>query len=161
MCSHAKTAQNTSTCHAGPWPKSGSPLPHRMYDKWLSKSCCYFLRFCTLEILLYDLPIHSLSYCKGEDAYFTHLETCMSYLFCRWIHSCSTPAFGNFPFSSAIGCAIEFNVWPCEHALVRPRAFAYVFSFVFLKILLYDTVRRLLILALQPCPCTQCATADW
>src|SRR5882672_3059283 len=61
-----------------------------------------------------------------EDAHSTHLETRMSYLF----------------LSSAIGRAIESNVWPCERALVRPRAFAYVFSFVFLKIQLNDALKE-------------------
>lgn len=77
-----------------------------------------------------------------EDAHSTHLETRMSYLFRRWIRSCSAPAFENFFLSSAIGRAIESNVWPCERALVRPRAFAYVFSFVFLKIQLNDALKE-------------------
>lgn len=30
-CNHVKIVQNASICHAGPWPKSGSPLWHRRY----------------------------------------------------------------------------------------------------------------------------------
>ena len=44
----------------------------------------------------------------------------------------SAPAFGYIFRSSAIGCAMVSNVWPCERALVRPSSFTYAFSFVFL-----------------------------
>jgi hypothetical protein len=63
----------------------------------------------------------------------TYLETRMPKLSCRNVQSSSEPAFGYIFLRSAIGPAMVSGVWPCEHALVRPRSFAYFFSFVFLK----------------------------
>lgn len=54
-------------------------------------------------------------------------------LFLSWIHSCSAPTFLCISLSLAIRPAMVSNVWSYKHALLRPRFFTYVFSFVILK----------------------------